>query len=107
MVLTADRNKIKADNSDLSFVTINMVDKDGTLVPTASNLVNFSITGPGKIVGVDNGSEIDLNSFKANDRNAFFGKCLVVIQSTHKPGVIHLTASSNGLPNSNIEIVTK
>ena len=107
MVLSADRSKINADNSDLSFVTVQIVDKDGTLVPTAGNLVNFSITGPGKIVGVDNGSEIDHNPFKANYRNAFFGKCLVVIQSTHKPGIIHLTASSNELPNSNIEIVTK
>jgi beta-galactosidase len=106
MVLSADHRKIDADNSDLSFVTVQIVDKDGTLVPSASNLVTFSITGPGKIVGVDNGSEIDHNPFKANYSNAFFGKCLVVIQSTHKPGIIHLTATSNELPSSNINIIT-
>jgi len=104
--LTADHSKINADNSDLSFVTVQIVDKEGTLVPTASNLVNFSITGPGEIVGVDNGSEIDHNPFKANYRNAFFGKCLIVIQSTHKPGIIHLIATSKGLPSSNINITT-
>ncbi|MGC9151347.1 MAG: sugar-binding domain-containing protein [Microbacter sp.] len=107
MVLSADRNKMKADNSDLSFVTVNMTDKDGILVPTASNLIRFSLSGPGKIVGVDNGSEIDLNSLKADYHHAFFGKCLVVIQSTHKPGVIHLTASSDQLPENSIDIVTK
>jgi len=107
MTLSADRKTIYADNSDLSFVTVKIVDKDGTMVPTANNLVHFSITGPGKIVGVDNGSEIDLNPFKANYCNAFFGKCLVVIQSTHKPGTIQLTATSDALPSSNIDIITK
>lgn len=107
MVLSADRKMIYADNSDLSFVTVKIVDKNGTMVPTANNLVHFSITGPGKIVGVDNGSEIDLNPFKANYRNAFFGKCLVVIQSTNKPGTIQLTATSYALPSSNIDIITK
>jgi beta-galactosidase len=107
MVLSADRRKIDADNSDLSYVTVQIVDQDGTLVPDASNLINFSITGPGKIIGVDNGSEIDHNSFKANYSNAFFGKCLVVIQSTHKPGTIHLTATSDALPSCMIDIVSK
>jgi beta-galactosidase len=107
MVLSADRRKIDADNSDLSYVTVQIVDKDGTLVPDAGNLVYFSITGPGKIIGVDNGSETDHNPFKANYTNAFFGKCLVVIQSTHKPGTICLTATSDELPSSMIDIVTK
>jgi len=107
MVLSADRSKINADNSDLSFVTVQIVDKDGIFVPDANNLVNFSITGPGKIIGVDNGSEIDHNPFKANYSNAFFGKCLVVIQSTHKPGNIHLTATSDALPSCMIDIVSK
>ncbi|MBB3188133.1 glycoside hydrolase family 2 TIM barrel-domain containing protein [Microbacter margulisiae] len=107
ITLAADRNLIHADNSDLSFVTVKITDKNGTMVPTADNLVHFTVTGPGKIVGVDNGSEIDHDPFKANYCHAFFGKCLVVIQSTHKPGVIHLTATSEGLPARNLPVFSR
>ena len=61
--LTADRPKIAADGSDLSFVTVDVVDKDGTVVPDAENLVQFKIEGPGKIAGVDNGSPISMRLF--------------------------------------------
>jgi len=107
ITLAADRDKILADNSDLSFVMVNITDKNGTMVPTADNLVRFTVTGPGKIVGVDNGSEIDLDPFKADYRHAFFGKCLVVIQSTHKLGDIHLRATSEGMPATDLNIFSR
>lgn len=105
--LTPDRQTISADGKDLSFVTVQIVDKDGTLVPDASNLVNFAITGPGKIVGVSNGDETSHSPFKAHYCNAFFGKCLVVIESTRKPGTIHLSATSKALPGSNVDVTTR
>jgi beta-galactosidase len=86
---------------------VNITDKNGTMVPTADNLVRFTVTGPGKIVGVDNGSEIDLDPFKADYRHAFFGKCLVVIQSTHKLGDIHLRATSEGMPATDLNIFSR
>src|SRR5215813_14572443 len=47
IVLTPDRQTIKADGVDLSFVTVKVVDKNGTLVPAADNLVKFEVVGPG------------------------------------------------------------
>ncbi|MBN2615771.1 MAG: glycoside hydrolase family 2 protein [Bacteroidales bacterium] len=105
--LTADRNRIKAGQKDLSYVSVLILDKDGTLVPRADNLVNFSISGPGKIVGVSNGNEVNLDPFKADYTHAFFGKCMVVVESTDQRGVIHLTATSKGLKSSKIDIVTE
>ena len=98
--LSADRATIKADGYDLSFITVKIFDNNNNLVPFADNPINFSIKGPGKIVGVDNGYQANLDSFKANNCKAFKGKCLVIIKSEKQEGNIRLTAESNKLkPN--------
>ncbi|HXF11172.1 MAG TPA: DUF4982 domain-containing protein, partial [Desulfuromonadaceae bacterium] len=53
--LAADRPNIDADGEDLSMVTVSIADAKGRLVPTANNLVHFTVNGPGKIIGVGNG----------------------------------------------------
>lgn len=98
MVVTADRNGIHANGSDVSFVTVDITDKHGNLVPEAANKVTFTVSGNGFIAGVDNGSPVSMEPFKANSRKAFNGKCLAVVQSNGKPGVISLKAAAEGLP---------
>ncbi|MXV49561.1 DUF4982 domain-containing protein [Pedobacter sp. HMF7647] len=105
--LTADRKTISADGEDLSFVTVNIVDERGNLVPDADNLVTFKIKGDAKIAGVDNGLQTSMEPFKANDRKAFNGKCLAVIQSGKTPGKVTLVASSVGLPDAELVIDLK
>jgi len=104
IILSADRPTIKADGTDLSFITVKVVDRNGVLVPRADNLVNFSLSGPGFIAGVDNGSEISHESFKANHRQAFHGMALAIIQSKGKGGRINLKATSTGLAAASIAI---
>jgi beta-galactosidase len=107
IVLEPDRKVISADGRDLSFVTMKVLDDQGILVPDANNLVHFRISGEGRIVGVDNGSETDLDPFKADYRKAFNGLALVVVQSAEKAGTINLEASSDGLKSSAIVIESK
>ncbi len=98
--LTPDRNTIKADGKDLSFITVEILDEDGNLCPNAENLVEFNINGNGFIAGVDNGSPISLERFKDNKRKAFYGKCLVVVQNDGKKGNIQIEATSEGLKHA-------
>jgi beta-galactosidase len=107
IVLDADRNVIKADGKDLSFITVKILDEEGTLVPHANNLMQFDISGQGKIVGVDNGLQTSDESFKANYRKAFNGLCLVVVQSNGKAGKITLRATSEGFKESLIVVDSK
>lgn len=105
--LLADRQTIKPDGNDLSFVTVKITDAQGNLVPNADNLVHFKIEGDAFIAGVDNGSETSMESFKADFRKAFKGLALVVLQAKDKAGKIKLTAESEGLPNTSISIDIK
>jgi beta-galactosidase len=107
ILLIADRKIIKADGTDLSFVTVKVIDENGTLVPNADNLIKFELSGEGFIAAVDNGSQTSHEPFKANYRKAFKGICLAIIQSKEKVGRITLKAASDGLAPASVIIKTK
>ena len=102
--LIADRNKITADGKDLSFITVVVEDKDGNICPKASNLIKFNIEGNGVLAAVGNGDPTSLKSFQIPERNAFSGKCLLVVKSTENGGEIKITATSEGLASETIII---
>lgn len=97
ITLRPDRKKVDADREDVAVVTVQIEDSKGRLVPTADNEVTFSVSGPGKILGVGNGNPSSHEPDKATDRRAFNGLCQVIVQSTDQPGTITLKATSPGL----------
>jgi beta-galactosidase len=107
IILSADRKAINGKENELCFVKATIVDKDGNIVPNANNLIHFNVTGDGFVAGTDNGSETDLTSFKSNDRKAFNGLALAVLQSKEKPGTIKLSATADGLQSANVSIEIK
>jgi beta-galactosidase len=102
--LKADKTAIKNDTYDLVYVTVSLVDKDRNLLPNATDLINFEVSGGGKLVGVDNGYQANLDSFKASSCKLFSGKCIAIIQSNGKKENIQLKASTGNLPASVIEV---
>lgn len=102
--LTADRSKIRADANDLCFVTVEVVDKSGNVCPSATNHVSFSLEGVAEIAGVDNGCPFSLERFRASERDAFYGKCLVVLRSNGRAGNARLIATSPDLSSDEITI---
>jgi beta-galactosidase len=105
--LIADRKSMHADGNDLSFITVKVLDKDGNIVPDAENLVNFKIKGPAGIAGVDNGSQISMEPFKANHRKAFHGMCLLIVRPRKTKGDVLVEASSSGLTPSALALNVK
>ena len=105
--LLADRSKINADGKDLSFVTVRILDALGVMVPDADNLINLKVTGAGFLNAVDNGDPVSHESFKVNNRKAFNGLALAIVQSKGTSGVINVQATSAGLMSKSIEVVVK
>ena len=97
--LKTDRTIIQADGNDQAFIETDILDANGTLSPNADSQINYTITGPGKIVGVDNGNPISLESFQGNTRKVFSGKCLAIVQSTGAAGQITVTATTAPVMN--------
>ena len=104
--LSVDRASINADSRDVAHIIVEIVDEDGNLVPTASNRINFTVTGAGKLIGVDNGNPMDHDPFKASDRKAFNGLALAIVQASFETGEIVVKATSDGLKSSKLMINT-
>ncbi len=103
--LTTDRTTLTADGEDITMVEVDVVDAAGRTVPTASNLVTFSLTGAGRIAGVGNGDPSCHEPDQAGTRSAFGGKCLVIIGAGETAGQMTLTAASPGLQSASLHLV--
>jgi len=107
LALEPDRQRIRADGTDLSFITVKVMDEAGLMVPRSSDLLTFEISGPGEIVAVDNGDPTSLVPFRAHEMKAFNGLCLVIVRArSGQPGQIVLKVRSTGLLPAEVSITT-
>nr|WSZ12753.1 DUF4982 domain-containing protein [Streptomyces canus] len=103
--LTADRNSLAADGRSLAFVTADVVDSRGVVVPDAEHLISFAVRG-GSLAGLDNGREESAERYQATTRTAFHGKALAIVRSGTEPGVLKVTASAVGLRAGSAKVRT-
>ena len=103
LALIADRNAILNDGSDVAVVTVEVLDGAGRVVPTATNLVNFAVTG-GSMLGVGNGNPSSHEPDQATQRSVFNGLAAVILQSAYQAGAITLTATASGLTPASVSI---
>ncbi|MGI5460533.1 glycoside hydrolase family 2 TIM barrel-domain containing protein [Streptomyces sp. CA-249302] len=94
--LTADRKSLAADGRSLVFVTADVVDARGVVVPDAEHLITFDVAG-GSLAGLDNGREESAERYQASTRTAFHGKALAIVRSGTKAGALKVTARAEGL----------
>jgi len=103
-----DRQTIRADGTDLIFVSVAVVDDDGNFVPDAEPAITFSIDGPGDIVSTDNGDPTDMTPFPSKERNAFRGRALAIVRAnTDATESITLTAEADALTAAEITITVE
>ncbi|CAN5784574.1 glycoside hydrolase family 2 TIM barrel-domain containing protein [soil metagenome] len=102
--LTSDRQAIKADNQDLVYITVELLDANGNRNPLADNAVEFSVDGPASIAGVGNANPRSLEGYQQPKRNAWQGRCLVILKAGKSLGKISLTANVAGMKPVSISI---
>jgi len=105
--LSADRETIKADGKELSYVTVSVLDKDGNLCPTANSQLNFKVKGAGSYRAACNGDATSLELFHNPSMKAFSGQLVVLVQAGTKPGDITLEVSCKGLIKNSCQIVAE
>lgn len=104
--LTPDRKVIAADGYDLSYVTVEALDAEGRVVPTVNDMLHFSVSGAGELIGVDNGNAADTTSLKGSSKAFFNGLALGVVRSLKdQKGTATLTVEGLGTSASiNIKV---
>jgi len=106
--LMADRAELTADGYDLSYITVDVLDKNGNLVPDADNLIHFTVEGAAEVAAVGNGDSATVEPFIADYRHAFNGKAVLIVRTIKgKTGNIKVNANSKELAVEAITIVAK
>ncbi|PZX17241.1 beta-galactosidase [Breznakibacter xylanolyticus] len=101
----ADREVIAADGKDLSFITIQVVDAQGRMVPRANHNITFSVDGAGEIVATDNGDATDMTAFPSHERKTFNGMALVIVKAkAGSSGAFTVKAVAEGLESSFVSV---
>ncbi|HDR88115.1 MAG TPA: DUF4982 domain-containing protein [Bacteroidetes bacterium] len=104
LVLEADRDTIRADGLDLSYITVQVTDRNGIPVPRAGHRVKFTVSGAGSLAGTGSADILSNESFTSPVRRVFQGKALLIVRSHRTPGVIRVRAEAEGLPAARLEI---
>ncbi len=104
ILLTADRKKLPVGWDNVAFVTATVVDAKGVVVPNASDLITFKLTGPGILAAVDSADNASHESYQAGERRAFAGRCVAALKATAPKGKLRLTASAPGLAAAQVSL---
>lgn len=113
--VSVNKTEIAADGSSLAYISVDITDANGVLDTTATNTINFSLSGNGEIVGVDNGDQATtakyqqssvLTSTTSAKIAAYAGKALVIVKSTKDAGSFTVNASSSDLTGGTATVKT-
>ncbi len=102
--LIPDRSVLSADGDDLCYVTVRVVDKDGTLIPDAAHLISFRVKGAGCFRAAANGDATNLDLFHLPQHHAFAGQLTAIVQASKQKGAILLEASAKGLKKATLKL---
>ena len=105
---TPDRTILKADGQDLSYIQLQLLDKDGTPVPHKNRRIKGTIEGEGKLIGLINNDLRRTTPFTSTEDMTYFGRAFAVVQSTKKAGSIRLRLDVEGFSEPvYVEMTTK
>ncbi len=104
--LKADRSRIRADRNDLAYITVELCDRDGRLVPDAADTIRFALEGPGEIVAVANADPRTLASYRGLEHRLWRGRGLVVLRPKGPLGDMVLHASADGVKPGEVAVST-
>ena len=107
IMLSPDRNTIKANGQDLSYLTVQVLDANDIPVPFANNMIEFNVKGAGKLVAVGNGDQKSHTPLKGDKMEAYLGKCIAIVQSSDQKGEITITAKSKSLSEATAILKTE
>ncbi|MCX6631484.1 MAG: DUF4982 domain-containing protein, partial [Candidatus Solibacter sp.] len=102
--LKADRASIRRDRNDLSFLTLEVLDQAGELVPDAVVPVSFSINGAGELVTAGSANPKDVESFRRLRPKTFHGRCLAIIRPKGAAGAATVRVQADGLTPATIVV---
>ena len=101
--LTPDRTVMTADGQSLTFVTVEVLDKQGTLVPEAAIDCEATVKGAGKLLAFASADLKDTEPYTSSHVKTWKGRALLVVRSTQKGGSVNVSIKS-ALPTTSLTL---
>jgi beta-galactosidase len=102
--LLPDVEGMVADSRDVAQIEVNVTDTAGTLAADAGNIVACAVTGPARIIGIENGDTRSTEDYKSRSRSVLHGRMMIYVQSLKTAGTAKLTVSSPNLKEASITL---
>lgn len=94
---------LKGDRQDLGHIWVTIDDDAGNTVYSADNEITCEVSGPVRIIGMEDSNPRNIEDYKDNKQKAYHGKLLIYVQSLDKPGKAVIKLSSPGLKGTTVE----
>lgn len=107
LVVTANTDNLKADGDDLAYLTVQVADKDGNIVPTDSRRVKYAVSGAGSFEATANGDPTCILPFQNPEMDLFSGAATAIVRSGKEPGEITFTVRAKGVKPATYKITVK
>ena len=107
LVLTPNKRELSSDGEDLVYITVQVADKDGNIVPTDTRAVKFSAKGAGKFRATANGDPTSLRLFHLPEMDLFAGAATAIVQAGEQPGQVVFEAKAKGVKPAKLELNVK
>lgn len=104
LVLTPARKSLEANGDDLLYVTVQVADKDGNIVPTDSRMVKFKVDGAGTFEATANGDPTCILPFQNPEMKLFSGAATAILRSGKTPGTLRLRATAPGVKAAELTV---
>lgn len=107
IVLKSNREALTANGDDLAYITVQVADKDGNIVPTDNRLIKFAVDGAGRFEATANGDPTSLRPFQNPEMDLFSGAATAIVRSGDSTGTLTFTATAKGVKPATITIPVK
>ncbi|MGO9111360.1 MAG: glycoside hydrolase family 2 TIM barrel-domain containing protein [Thermoguttaceae bacterium] len=104
VMLRPDVKRLVANGRDVAQIEVNVTDKDGALAPDAGNLIACAVSGPARIIGIENGNTSSTEDYKVMSRSVYQGRMMIYVQSLKTAGDAKLSVSAPSLEGSSITL---
>jgi hypothetical protein len=104
IIADCDDISMKADRQDIAYIFVTLCDEAGNTVYNADNEITCEISGPARLLGMEDSNPANIEDYKDNKQHAFHGKLLIYLQSLDKTGTVTIKLSSPGIQGATVEL---
>jgi hypothetical protein len=104
ITVQCDKTSLKPDRQGLAHIFVTLCDETGNTVYSAENEITCEISGPVRLLGMEDSNPANIEDYKDNKQKAFHGKLLIYLQSIDKTGPVTIKLSSPGLQGTTIRL---